>query len=232
MIASVSICSLKSSPINLMFPMERLRALSFASFSSSCSLSRSLAWKWEWEEDKSEMIAVSAAVKSASFCLWRIEAPRQQMEIIFTSPYSNFILSSVFISLIKLIQFNCKKKCNCNLGFVLYLWIELWFNGNDMTFSSVLDLVQFIGCWLDEGRSKCELAVDCQKRVVFKQTKWLEKSGIHHQTDVVMWWNTKTKMKVFIILKLKLRFRQSHLGSSARYTVYSVMSSGDQSNQS
>ncbi len=112
MIASVSICSLKSSPINLMFPMERLRALSFASFSSSCSLSRSLAWKWEWEEDKSEMIAVSAAVKSASFCLWRIEVPRQQMEIIFRSPYSNFILSSVFISLIKLIQFNCKKKCN------------------------------------------------------------------------------------------------------------------------
>lgn len=42
--ASVNILSLKSSPMNLMLPMERRRALSFASSSSSWSLSRSVAW--------------------------------------------------------------------------------------------------------------------------------------------------------------------------------------------
>lgn len=46
-IASVSILSLNSSPMNLMLPIERRRALSLASSSSSWSLSRSVVWrKW------------------------------------------------------------------------------------------------------------------------------------------------------------------------------------------
>ncbi len=36
------------------------------------------------------------------------------------------------------------------------------------------DLVLCISCWLDGGRSECELAVDCKEGLVFKSTKWLE----------------------------------------------------------
>ncbi len=39
-----------------------------------------------------------------------------------------------------------------------------------------------IGCWLDGGRSEYELATDCKKEARFKQTKWLEKSKMHHQS--------------------------------------------------
>ena len=45
MMASVNILSLKSSPMNLMLPMERRRALSLASSSSSWSRSRSVDWR-------------------------------------------------------------------------------------------------------------------------------------------------------------------------------------------
>lgn len=45
MMASVNILSLKSSPMNLMLPMERLRALSLASSSSSWRRSRSVVWR-------------------------------------------------------------------------------------------------------------------------------------------------------------------------------------------
>lgn len=44
MMGSVNILSLNSSPMNLIFPVERLRALSFASSSSSCNLSLSAGW--------------------------------------------------------------------------------------------------------------------------------------------------------------------------------------------
>lgn len=46
------------------------------------------------------------------------------------------------------------------------------------------DLVLSISCWLDGGRPECELEVDYKKGVEFKQTKWLETSGICHQKEV------------------------------------------------
>lgn len=60
MMASVSILSLNSSPMNLMLPMERLRALSLASSSSSCSLSRSDVCRGENTSVKAELAVVAA----------------------------------------------------------------------------------------------------------------------------------------------------------------------------
>lgn len=38
---------------------------------------------------------------------------------------------------------------------------------------------------MDEGRSECEIAVDCKETEGFKWTKLLEKSDILHQRDFV-----------------------------------------------
>lgn len=79
----------------------------------------------------------------------------------------------------------------CTCTFDLNFLLRLFLPNSDLHLSKMAiwirpggDLVLYIGCFLDGGRSKCKPAVDCKKGARFKQIQCLEMSGIHHQREV------------------------------------------------
>ncbi len=65
------------------------------------------------------------------------------------------------------------------------------------------DLVLFMGCWLDAGRSECEFAVSCKKGMGLCRLKKVEKSGMSHQREVCRFTG---RMSYDILMKKKLRW--------------------------
>lgn len=50
------------------------------------------------------------------------------------------------------------------------------------------DLVLFVGCWLDAGRSECKFAVSCKKGMGLCWLKKVEKSGNSPERSLLFHW--------------------------------------------